>query len=132
MSLLIEGVVLDTSAAIAHLRRQFDVSGLVPRDAPLFLPVVALGELYEGAERSARPAYNRHEVEIFLHGVSIIVPDSSVAECYGRIAATLARAGTPIAVNDLWIAAAALAAGLPLAARDAHFDRIPGLQLRRC
>jgi len=39
----------------------------------------------------------------------------------------LKMAGTPIPENDLWIAAAALEHGLPLATRDAHFRHVPGL-----
>jgi len=36
-------------------------------------------------------------------------------------------AGAPIPENDLWIAAAVPEHGLPLATRDAHFNRVPGL-----
>jgi tRNA(fMet)-specific endonuclease VapC len=35
--------------------------------------------------------------------------------------------GQPIPENDLWIAAVALELDMPLANRDAHFDRIDGL-----
>jgi predicted nucleic acid-binding protein len=38
--------------------------------------------------------------------------------------------GTPITEDDLWIAAQARAHGLPLATRDAHFVRVPGLSVR--
>ncbi|MEO5958497.1 MAG: PIN domain-containing protein [Opitutaceae bacterium] len=39
----------------------------------------------------------------------------------------IALAGTPIPENDLWIAAVALEHGLPVATRDIHFARVPGL-----
>ncbi|MCX6929402.1 MAG: hypothetical protein NT154_40235 [Verrucomicrobia bacterium] len=41
----------------------------------------------------------------------------------------LAKAGTPIPENDIWIAALALEHQLPLAARDAHFDLVIGLRV---
>jgi predicted nucleic acid-binding protein len=42
----------------------------------------------------------------------------------------LARSGTPIPENDVWIAAVALEHGWPLATRDAHFARVPGLTVQ--
>lgn len=47
----------------------------------------------------------------------------------GRLRAQLAKAGTPIPENDIWIASLALEHQLPLAARDAHFDLVIGLQV---
>ena len=41
----------------------------------------------------------------------------------------LAKAGTPIPDNDLWIAAVGLEHGLPVATRDQHFARVPGLEV---
>jgi len=46
---------------------------------------------------------------------------------YGQIAAGLARAGTPIPQNDIWIAALARQTGLPVATTDDHFDRVTNL-----
>ena len=46
---------------------------------------------------------------------------------YARLRGALTRAGTPIPENDLWIAALAVEHGWPLATRDAHFARVPGL-----
>jgi predicted nucleic acid-binding protein len=46
---------------------------------------------------------------------------------YGQVKATLAKAGTPIPQNDIWIAAAALEHDLPVATRDAHFSKVPDL-----
>jgi tRNA(fMet)-specific endonuclease VapC len=42
----------------------------------------------------------------------------------------LQRAGTPIGNNDLWIAAHALALGVPLVSNNLHeFERVPKLKL---
>ncbi len=49
---------------------------------------------------------------------------------YARPRGALARAGTPVPENDLWIAALAVEHGRPLATRDAHFARVPGLTVR--
>jgi len=51
----------------------------------------------------------------------------SVARHYGRVFAALKRDGTPIPVNDIWIAAATLDCGGTLLTFDRDFERIPGL-----
>jgi predicted nucleic acid-binding protein len=50
--------------------------------------------------------------------------DKETSVFYGQIAAGLARAGTPIPQNDIWIAALARQSGLPVATTDDHFDRV--------
>ena len=54
---------------------------------------------------------------------------SFTPETYGRISAQLAKAGTPIPQNDIWIAALALQFDLPLATSDSHFEYVPGLEV---
>lgn len=39
--------------------------------------------------------------------------------------ASLRRQGTPIPINDVWVAALVLQHGLTLYARDRHFDHLP-------
>jgi tRNA(fMet)-specific endonuclease VapC len=56
-----------------------------------------------------------------------VLLDTSVVISY--FGPDLAKAGTPIPENDIWIVALALEHQLPLTARDAHFDRISGLQV---
>jgi len=59
----------------------------------------------------------------------LLLPTAETANLYGQIRSALARAGTPIPENDIWIAALAKEFQLPLAARDSHFDLIAGLQV---
>jgi len=46
---------------------------------------------------------------------------------YGILFADLRRAGTPIPINDIWIAATAQDCGGHLLTFDGHFDRIASL-----
>jgi len=121
------GILLDTSVVVAHLRGQIDLRVLTAPTEPLFLPLVALGELYKGAEKSARPAQNRRLIEDFLEMAALLYPDTATAESYAKAAAVLEAQGQAIPENDLWIAAVALECDMPLATRDAHFDRVDGL-----
>ncbi len=51
----------------------------------------------------------------------------AVARRYGRLIADLRRAGTPIPINDVWIAATALDCGGHLLTFDGDFKRVASL-----
>jgi tRNA(fMet)-specific endonuclease VapC len=119
--------LLDTTVVVAHLRGVGAVSQRLTEIQTRYLSTVSLGELHYGVHRSAHPNENLRQLERWLR-VTVLLPVSpTTAEHYGRLKDQLSRAGTPIPENDLWIAAQAMEHGLPLATRDAHFVRVPGL-----
>jgi tRNA(fMet)-specific endonuclease VapC len=123
------GILLDTSVVVRHFR---DAHPPIDYFAPyeeLYLPQVALAELYAGAYRSAHPEKHLLQITRFLDAVNVLLPDESTPEIYGRISAQLAKAGTPIPQNDIWIAALALQSDLPLATSDQHFLHVAGLSV---
>jgi tRNA(fMet)-specific endonuclease VapC len=122
-------LLLDSSVVVKHFRNDGAVAGKLVGYDELFLPQHALGELYYGAYRSDRPGKHLAQIERFLMAVDILTPDKETFELYGKIAAVLALAGTPIPQNDVWIAALAAQTGLPLATCDNHFDRVSGLHV---
>lgn len=124
-----DGLVLDTSVVVAYLRDELDLLGLAGEATFLFLPLVALGELYKGALASNRPQENRRQVDEFLALTALLHPDAATAEVYARVSVQLKRKGRPIPENDVWIAAVALECRLPLVTRDAHFGAVDGLDL---
>lgn len=69
---------------------------------------------------------NRQELEEFLaHPVVEEIPvDREIAPIYGEIFTDLRKAGTPVPVNDIWIAATAARAGVPVLTYDRHFRYI--------
>ena len=124
-----KGILLDTSVVVAHLRGTLDVLSLTTPEEPLFLPLVALGELYKGALASSRPEVNRQLVDDFLLIAALLYPDSATAEAYAHASLSLSRKGRPIPENDIWIAAVALECEMPLATRDEHFSAVEGLEV---
>jgi tRNA(fMet)-specific endonuclease VapC len=126
------GLLLDSSAIIAHFRGRLDLFGLVDTTAPLFMPLVALGELLKGALKSANPPKNREKIAELLKIVAVVNPDVATAERYAAVAAAMEAKGQPIPENDLWIAAVAIELDLPLATCDAHFERVDGLTVIKC
>ena len=119
--------MLDTSVVVAHLRGVTAVSQRLEEAQTRCLSTVALGELYFGIHRSARSGEGLRLLQRWLQVAVLLPVGASTAEQFGRLKDQLARAGTPIPENDLWIAACALEHGLSLATLDSHFSRVPGL-----
>ncbi len=124
-------LVLDTSA-YSQLRHGHDaVLDAVAAAESVLVPTTVLGELEAAFELGARTKENRVVLTEFLEEpfVSILPTSRSVARRYGQVFARLRRAGTPIPVNDIWIAAATLDCGGHLLTFDQHFQHILGLDL---
>ena len=94
------------------------------------MSVITYGELIWGAEASAKREENVRRLRGFARLVPPLALPPEAAEEYGRIRAVLAKKGTPIGPNDLWIAAHARAARLVLATNnEREFRRVPGLKV---
>lgn len=119
--------LLDSSVVIRHFRQGGEISSRLAALSERYLPSIALGELYDGAYRSARPAKHLAQIDEFLGGVTLVNVDDETAKYYAQISASLAAKGQPIPLNDMWIAACAMHLGLTLATTDAHYQRIDGL-----
>jgi tRNA(fMet)-specific endonuclease VapC len=79
---------------------------------------------------SARPSVERKRVEEFCAALRIAYPDERFAPVYGRLLASLARAGRSISTMDLLIATSAVVDEAPLVTRNVKdFKRVPGLEL---
>ncbi len=122
-------LVLDTSA-YSHLRANHaEVIDRVAAAEVVYLPTTVLGELEAAFRLGRRAADNRLKLEEVLDEefVEVLTITADVARRYGELFAELKRAGTPIPVNDIWIAAATIQAGAHLLTFDRDFDRIPRL-----
>lgn len=124
-----KSVLLDTSVVVRHFRDSNVFASKLSAYEELYLPQVALAELYAGAYRSARSEQNLQKIARFLEAVNVLGNDESTPEVYGRISAQLARSGTPIPQNDIWIASIALQSNLPLATADHYFQKVSGLSV---
>ena len=57
--------------------------------------------------------------------------DDQVATQWAELRVRLRDCGRSMPVNDSWIAATALAAGVPVVTQDADYDDVPGLEVIR-
>jgi tRNA(fMet)-specific endonuclease VapC len=116
--------VVDTSAVIAFRRGTTAAREAFLSAELLYLPTIALGELYYGAHNATNSERSIGELKELLPAFAIVPVDGTTARCYGEIKSRLRKAGTPIPENDIWIAAIANQMSLPLLARDDHFKAI--------
>ncbi|HUO87184.1 MAG TPA: type II toxin-antitoxin system VapC family toxin [Thermoanaerobaculia bacterium] len=93
----------------------------------LFLTFTVAGELAAGASLSERGGW-----EAFLAPFHALPSTLEVCWRYGRAYRHLERNGLLIGTNDLWIAATALAYGMPVVTANLdHFRRVPELEVLR-
>jgi tRNA(fMet)-specific endonuclease VapC len=119
--------LLDMNIVIAIFAAEPAVLQRVATVDEVFVPAIALGELYYGARKSARSEANINHIDEFAAAMAILGCDGATARHYGRIKDDLRAKGRPIPENDIWIAAVAMQHGLTVVSRDGHFANVAGL-----
>jgi tRNA(fMet)-specific endonuclease VapC len=127
----VRSVLLDTNAFTALFRGDDVVWKAISTADNVFASVVAIGELESGFRGGSRYAENLEILERFLSKptVETLAVTRETGECFGRIKNTLRKKGTPIPINDIWLAAQCVENGAVLVTYDRHFSAIDGLRL---
>jgi tRNA(fMet)-specific endonuclease VapC len=125
-------VFLDTNAYTAYRMGDASLLTLLGEAEAIHLSLFVLAELLTGFRGGKREEVNRRELDLFLRkpGVQLTMPSRRTAEYFSLIKSQLRARGTPIPINDIWIAAHCLEHGALLLSGDAHFDRVDGLRRR--
>ena len=126
-------VLLDTDAYSALKRGHAATADIVRRSDEVLFSAVVAGELLYGFRCGSRGERNRRELEAFLDSpfVKPVPVTLTTAERFGRVAERLRANGTPIPVNDIWVAAQAMETGAELISFDRHYAAVEGLAWRR-
>ena len=125
-----EVVFLDTNAYAAYRAGNQSILIALGQAEAIHLSLFVLAELLAGFRGGRREAVNRRELDLFLRkpGVQLTLPSRRTAEYFALIKNRLRTKGTPIPINDVWIAAHCLEHGALLISADAHFDHVEGLR----
>lgn len=115
---------LDSSAYIEMIRGNRAVANYFATCEELVVPAAVVAELTEGFCMARNADSQAISLGRFLDrpNIRLRAADYSVAVRYGFIARQLRRKGTPLPVNDVWIAATALEEGASIISYDRHFD----------
>jgi len=122
-------LLLDTSAYSGFHRGVPSVVEKISGSDSVLISPVMLGELMYGFRKGAKFDQNMRMLRRFLeHEAVEVAPLGEVtADRYSRIVLQLKKDGSPIPVNDAWIAAQAMEHGAELLTSDRHFEKISGL-----
>jgi tRNA(fMet)-specific endonuclease VapC len=123
--------VLDTNIIIALFAEEQSILDKILSVDEIYIPTIALGEMYYGAYNSQRVQENTLKIREFEIETNILTCNPNTAHIYGKIKASLKKNGIKIPENDIWIASLALENDLILVSRDKHFINIDTLKLEK-
>ncbi len=124
-------ILLDTNSIIGIFANDLSLINSLAEANEVFVPNIALGELYYGAQKSNHVEENIERINEFADSSSVLFCDTETSRQYGKIKNSLRLKGRPIPENDIWIAAIAEQHKLTLISRDEHFKEIDGLLIMR-
>ena len=121
--------LLDTNVIIALFAKDPRIHDRLETAEEVFVPSIALGELYFGAYKSSKIADNLARIDEFALNNAVLSCDTAIAKKYGEIKNRLKEKGQPIPENDIWIAALAQEHDLTLITNDTHFTVVENLKI---
>ena len=124
-------ILLDTNAYSKLLAGDEKVLSLLAESDVVYMSIFVLGELYAGFKGGNKEQENTQLLKRFIQKptVEILEATEKTSRVFGQIKNDLKKAGTPLPVNDVWIAAHTLESGSTLITYDIHFREIPDLRL---
>lgn len=123
------GTILDTNVIIHIMKGDAAVARAVKKIGLIYIPVIVLGELMFGAEKSHLKQSNRDKYLQFCLSYSLLDVTKDVAQNYGKLKNELQAKGAIIPENDMWIGSIAITNGMTVLTKDKHFEKISSLSI---
>ena len=122
-------ILLDTNAYSQYVKFDKKVVKVLSRSDEICLSAISIGELTFGFLKGSMDELNNAILYRFINNplTKLIDINKRIATTYGSIYFNLKNKGTPIPVNDIWIAASAIETDSILITYDKHFLKIPNL-----
>jgi hypothetical protein len=95
------------------------------------ISVVTLGELRLGVLQAGDPAVASRRLSAYqlAQRFEAIAVDEAVSEAWALLVSRLRGAGRKVPINDSWIAATAIAHGVPIVTQDSDYDAMPDVEV---
>lgn len=124
-------VLLDTNAYSNLLKGDKDIFDFLSFANKILMSVIVLGELYAGFRSGTKYNQNVKYLMDFMSDpdVNSIKITEETSEIFGDLKNELRKKGSPIPINDIWIAAQCIETGAVLMSYDKHFNLIPQVRL---
>lgn len=122
-------VLLDTNAYSRLMQGDEGVIRIANEASRVYLCSVVLGELMSGFRHGTRYEQNCADLDELRNDPKVVCVFSTdqTVENYGELMAGLAKAGTKIPTNDVWIGAFAREHGAALLSFDGHMKYMTSL-----
>ena len=122
-------VAIDTNRLSDLFQGDLELAQWLGTCEEVWVPLPVFAQLKVGFLAGSKRRQNEATLSAFMGKptVRLLVPTRATADHYARLFVQLKNAGTPVPINDLWIAALCLESDLSLVTRDQHFERIPQL-----
>ncbi len=119
--------LLDTSVFIALETGRNIESNLLPEESAI--SAVTVGELQAGVLAASDTDVRARRLATLetLSDFEVLIVDETVAASWALLRVHLAESGRRLNVNDLWIAATALAHQIPVITQDEDFGPVDGV-----
>jgi predicted nucleic acid-binding protein len=119
----------DTSIFVGLEAQRFGAEQI--EDFEWGISAVTLGELRLGVLQARDPvaASRRLSTYQLAQRFEALPVDNAVSDAWALLVSKLRAAGRKAPVNDSWIAATAIAYGIPVVTQDNDYDDMPDLQL---
>lgn len=119
--------VADTSVFVARESGRPLQADLLPDEVGI--SVITIGELRAGVLAASDVETRDRRLATLIQALALepIPIDGAVAESWARLQLLLRDSHQQMPVNDSWIAATALALGVPVVTQDDYYVEVPGL-----
>ena len=125
-----KNILLDTNCYSAYLSGDERVLNVLVEAESVYMSIFVLGELFAGFRGGSKMQQNLNYLKRFLAKKTVKILDATMetSEIFGDLKEKLKKNGSPIPINDVWVAAHALETSSVLITYDAHFQNITGLR----
>jgi len=95
------------------------------------ISAITLGELRLGVLQAANPdaASRRLSTYQLAQRFEALPVDEPVSDAWALLVSRLRAVGRKVPINDSWIAATAIAHGIPVVTQDTDYDAMPGVEV---
>jgi predicted nucleic acid-binding protein len=121
----------DTSVFIGLEAARFDGDRFA--DYEWGVSAITLGELRLGVLQARSPEAASHRLSTYqlAQRFEALAVDEAVSDAWALLISRLRAAGRKAPLNDSWIAATAIAHGVPIVTQDSDYDAMPGVEVIR-